>query len=136
MSTPYGPDSTGRPCRYCLAAYPTVADDTCMWEHRDEPRIYELATAMARIFQQPEPTDEQVCWFLSDADVVIDDFKPAPEEWKLHKLPDDFSEFSEFTARFQINGITYVVPDGEGHMLAIRLSTLRKQQRDAEREAS
>lgn len=122
-----------RPCRYCLAAYPILFDagdiSTCELTHRDEQRVYDLATAMARLFQQRHPTDEQVGWFVDDADAVVDDFDPVPEKWRLRKLPDT----SEFDCRFRINEVTYVVQAG-GHKskeLPVRLSRLRGWQREA-----
>jgi hypothetical protein len=129
---------TTRPCRFCLAAYPILFEDgdvtDCEFTHRDEQRVYDLAIAMAAVFQAREPTDEQVAWFLEDADAVVDDFDPAPERWRLHKLPDDFSEF---IARFQVNGVTYVLQDGDKEKtVPVRLSTLRHWQREANAEAA
>jgi hypothetical protein len=126
-----------RPCRFCLAAYPILFEDgdvtACEWEHRDDRRVYDLATAMAAVFQHRPPTDEQVCWFLGDADAVVDDFDPAPERWRVRKLPDDSSEF---VSRFRVNGVTYVLQDGDKEKTTpVRLSTYRSRQREAEREA-
>lgn len=120
-----------RPCRYCISAYPTVADEVCGVTHRDEQRVYDLAAAMARIFQPHPTTDERIGWFLQDADAVVDDFDPAPTTWRLRKLPDDFSEF---VARFRINGQTYVLRDGDGYVAPVRLSLLRQWQREADEE--
>jgi hypothetical protein len=54
-------------CSYMAAAYPTLdADDTCH-SHRHEDRIVTLARAMAVEFQRPDPSDEQIAWFLDDA---------------------------------------------------------------------
>ena len=126
-----------RPCKFCLAAYPILFEDgdvtACEWEHRDDPRVYELAAAMARLFQKRQPTDEQVGWFLGDADAVVDDFDPVPEKWRLRKLPD---KHLEFAARFRINDVTYVIQDGWGHITPVRLSVLRAAQREANREAA
>lgn len=123
---------TTRPCRYCLAAYPILFEagdvTACEWEHRDDPRVYDLAAAMARVFQPRPNTDEQVQWFLNDADAVADDFDPPPAKWKVRKLPDG----SEFIARMRINDVTYVLQDGEGKIPPVRLSTLRSWQREAE----
>jgi hypothetical protein len=129
---------TGRPCKYCLAAYPILFEDgdvtSCEFEHRDEQRVYDLAAAMARVFQAKEPTDEQVAWFLDDADAVVDDFDPAPERWRVRKLPDDFSEFD---MRFRLNGVTYVVQRADKEKATpVRLSTLRQWQREADAEAA
>jgi len=123
-----------RPCRYCLAAYPTVADEVCEYTHRDEQRVYDLATAMAALFQPRPVTDEHVGWFVDDADAVVDDFDPAPAKWRLRKLPDDFSEFD---CRFRINDVTYVVRPGEKEKVPpVRLSTLRAWQREADAAAA
>lgn len=117
-----------RPCRFCLAAYPAVAHETCQFEHRDDPRVYDLAAGLAAVFQ-PEPlTDEQVCWFLADADAIVDDFDPAPERWQVEQLPDD----REFVMIFTVNGETYVVQDGEGHVTPVRLTIFRQWQQEAE----
>ena len=128
-----------RPCKYCLAAYPILFEDgdvtECEFAHRDDPRVYALAAAMARIFQPRPNTDEQVAWFLQDADAVVDDFDPAPEKWRVRKLPDGKSD--EFTARMRINDVTYVIRDGcKEHVPPVRLSTLREWQREANREAA
>jgi hypothetical protein len=133
-----GEHTAGRPCRYCLAAYPILFEEgdttPCEWEHRDDPRVYDLATAMARLFQQRNPTDEQIGWFLSDADAVVDDFEPVPGKWRLRKLPDN--RYDEFVARFRINDVTYVLRDGCKEKVApVRLSTLRQWQRVADEEA-
>lgn len=127
-----------RPCKFCLAAYPILFEDgdvtACEWEHRDEQRVYDLATAMARIFQPRPNTDEQVGWFLQDADAVVDDFDPVPTKWRVRKLPDDYGEFD---ARFRINDVTYVLQaGGKEKTVPVRLSTLRSWQREANQEAA
>jgi hypothetical protein len=126
-------EAVTRPCRYCLAAYPILFEDgdvtSCEWEHRDEQRVYDLATAMAATFQHRPPTDEQVGWFLQDADAVVDDFDPVPEKWRIRKLPPG----SEFDMRFRLNDVTYVVQEGgKERANPIRLSILRAAQREAE----
>lgn len=117
-----------------MAAYPTVADEVCELTHRDEQRIYDLAAAMAAVFQHRPPTDEQTGWFLDDADAVVDDFSPVPEKWQVRTLPNDFSEFD---AQFRINGVTYVVQPGEKEkVLPVRLSIYRQWVREANEEAA
>jgi len=127
-----------RPCKFCLAAYPILFEDgdvtACEWEHRDDPRVYALAAAMARIFQPRPNTDEQVGWFLQDADAVVDDFDPPPEKWRIRKLPDGKND--DFIMRFRINDVTYVCRDGEDYVPPVRLATLRSWQREADREAT
>jgi hypothetical protein len=121
-----------------VAAYPILFEDgdvtSCEWEHRDDPRVYALAAAMARIFQPRPNTDEQIAWFLQDADAVVDDFDPPPEKWKLRKLPDGNFEFD---ARFRINDVTYVLQQADKEKTTpVRLATLRAWQREANREAA
>lgn len=128
-----------RPCRFCLAAYPILFEDgettACEWEHRDEERIYVLARKMASVFQQPGPTDEQVAWFLADADAVVDDFDPLPEKWKLRRLPEGSSD-DGFVMRFRLNDVTYVVQDGgKEREHPVRLSVLRAAQKQANEDA-
>ena len=128
-----------RPCKYCLAAYPILFEDgdttACEWEHRDEQRVYDLAAAMARIFQPRPNTDEQVAWFLQDADAVVDDFDPQPEKWRIRKLPDGKND--DFVLRFRLNDVTYVIQDGgKEKTTPVRLSTLRGWQREADEAAA
>jgi hypothetical protein len=123
-----------RPCRYCLAAYPILAGEECEYTHRDEQRVYDLATAMAAVFQTRPPSDEQIGWFLDDADAVVDDFDPTPDKWRIRNLPNDFREFD---CRFRINNVTYVVQPGDkSKPLPVRLSTYRGWQREADEAAS
>jgi hypothetical protein len=71
-------------CRYMQAAYPDLsAEDTCEGFHRHEDRVYNLARAIAAAVHECEPSDEQVAWFLNDADAVVDDFTPTPETWEV-----------------------------------------------------
>ena len=128
-----------RPCKFCLAAYPILFEDgdvsSCEFEHRDDPRVYALAAAMARIFQPRPNTDEQVAWFLQDADAVVDDFDPPPEKWRVRKLP--LGSSGEFIMRFRVNDVTYVVQEGGKEKTnPVRLSVLRAAQREANREAA
>lgn len=117
-----------RPCRYCVAAYKFDAQDCGFTHTTDEPAFYDLATAMACLFQQRNPSDEQVGWFLEDAENVYRDFSPTPDRWRLRRLPDSGYEF---VVRFRINDVTYVIEDGEGHIPPVRLSTYRQWQREA-----
>ena len=118
-----------RPCRYCLAAYPVLEGELCEDIHRDEQRVYDLATAMAAVFQQRPPTDEQVGWFLDAADAVVDDFDPTLNTWRVRKLPNDFREFD---CRFRINDVTYVIqPADKSEALPVRLSTYRSWLRES-----
>lgn len=116
--------TTTRPCRYCIANWagvttrnggtvilPEPAD--CEMTHRDDPRVYDLAAAYARAIHETDPTDEQISWFLGDADDVIDDFNPAPGRWTVQRLPSgDEDGFRGIDARMQINGEPYVALEG------------------------
>lgn len=122
-----------RPCQYCRAAYPDMAGEICEWAHRDETRVYVLAEALAKVFQDPDPSDEQVQWFLADADAIIDDFDPGPDAWPIENLPltpDDYD--SNFIMKFRCNGETYVVQDADFEPAhPVKLSTWRRWQREA-----
>ena len=121
-----------RPCRYCRANHGEYADaEMCEMTHqRPADEVAPLATALARIFQARNPTDEHIGWFMQDADEVIGDFDPTPDKWRVRKLPQ--SEDDEFLHRFRINDVTYVIEDGEGYIPPVRLSTVREQQREAD----
>jgi hypothetical protein len=100
-------------CSYMAAAYPTLdADETCRG-HRHEDRIVALARAMAVEFQRPDPSDEQIAWFLDDADAVIDDFAPAPEAWEITDHVTGPKEPAGIVDRFRINGVEYVLQDAD-----------------------
>lgn len=98
-------------CAYMRSAYPTLdAEDTC-GDHRHEPRIFALAKALAEVFQQPDPSDEQIAWFIDDADSVADDF-PGVTEWKIDS-PDAYPNEFGVEALLTINGRHYVLPESE-----------------------
>lgn len=100
-------------CQYMAAAYPTLnGDDTCS-EHRHEARVFELARALASEFQKPDPTDEQIGWFLDDADAVVDDFDPAPDVWEIAGLRSMPEELPGITNLLRINDVEYVIQDSE-----------------------
>ncbi len=123
-----------RPCRYCLAAYPILFENggtaDCELAHRDDPRVYALASKLASIFQQRNPADEQIAWFLQDADSVVDDFDPPPDRWRVRRLPEN-------DCRFRVNDVTYVCQSGgKGYSPPVRLSDLRQWQREADARAA
>lgn len=121
---------TARPCRYCVAAYDSDAE-MCGFAHEQPAEVLApLALAMARMFQTRHPSDEQVGWFMEDASAVADFFDPLPDEWTLRKMRPGRSD--EFTARFSVNGVTYVVENGEGHITPVPLDWLRASQRETE----
>ena len=98
-------------CRYMQAAYPDlIAEDTCQ-EHRHEERVYDLARAIAAEIHKCDPSDEQVAWFLDDADAVVDDFTPTPETWKVvnHGYPEEYG----LIHAMRINGTEYVIQDSD-----------------------
>lgn len=73
-------------CRFMAAAYPTLdAEDTCgkYGDHQHDEPTFSLARALAVASQHPEPTDEQVAWFLADAAAVVGDFAPATTSWQV-----------------------------------------------------
>lgn len=103
-------------CRYMRAAYPGMdAEDTCD-EHRHDEPTFALARAMAKAFQSPTPTDEQVGWFIDDAGAVVDDFDPVPLDWTVTEPELTRETGLDFT--FAINGIDYVIQENTsgGHV--------------------
>ncbi|TBL44264.1 hypothetical protein EYA84_02140 [Verrucosispora sp. SN26_14.1] len=116
-----------RPCRYCVANWTEIttrhkipgADpilpsaEDCEFDHRDDPRVYDLATAMARVMQDRNPSDAQIAYFLGDADDVVDDFDPTPDRWRVRKLPESARDHEQgIEARLRINDVTYVALEG------------------------
>lgn len=117
-----------RPCRYCVANWigmskrapgdvsvepilPTAED--CEFAHRDEPRVYDLARAFAKVMQDRRPSDEQIGWFLEDANEVVDDFDPTPDRWRVRKLPESAGDADDgIEVRLRINDVTYVALEG------------------------
>lgn len=141
----------GQPCRYCVAAVwgesttrsnlnraPNVPEPAdCEIAHRDDPRVYQLATAMAAVLQQRNPTDAQIGYFLSDADQVVDDFQPTPHMWRVHRLPArNKDQYEGIDVRLRINGVTYLALEGGKDIPGdlVRLATFREQQRQADAE--
>jgi hypothetical protein len=136
-TTPEGERVMSRPCRYCSAAYPEIAGEICDdGYHRDTQPLYDLAAAMAAVFQHRPPTDEQVGWFVDDAEAVIGDLDPLPAKWRIRRLPEN--NYEEFDCRFRVNDVTYVVQAGgkDCKALPVRLSTYRQWQREADAAAS
>jgi hypothetical protein len=137
-----------RPCKYCIANWagicssapgqdgrgpilPTAED--CAAEHRDDQRVYDLARAMAKVMQDRHPSDEQVAWFLADADDVVDDFDPPPDRWRVRRLPASANdEEQEIEVRIRINDVTYVALAGgkDCRGSVVKLSTFRSWQED------
>jgi hypothetical protein len=103
-------------CKFMRAAYPILdADDTC-YDHRHDEQTFALARAMAEVMQQPEPSDEQIAWFLNDAGAVVDDFIPVPSSWSVSKPKETREPGLDLT--FRINGIEYVIQENDsgGHV--------------------
>lgn len=133
----------GRPCRYCVARVAEIvgADSTiqatvddCEPWHRDEPVLYDLARAMAKVFAGRPVRDEHVGWYLEDAEDVVDDFDPPPDRWRVRRLPSQANDSdSGIEARLRINDVTYVAlaggKDSRGSVL--RLSDYRSWDKEA-----
>jgi hypothetical protein len=124
-------------CRYMEAAYPTLdAEDTCGYAaHRHDTQTFALARALAVAAQDPNPSDEQIAWFLEDAAAVVDDFDPTPATWNATepRLADEPG--LEFT--MTINDVPYVVQTG-GHKEPahpLRRSTWEEWNREADEDA-
>ncbi|GAA1812583.1 hypothetical protein [Nesterenkonia flava] len=107
-------------CRYMGAAYPDLTGaDTCEGFHKHTPEVFHLASLLASLFQQnPAPTDEQIAWFLNDADAVI---RQQPvlatiggtigievERTTGRRLPPGCTD------QFNVNGVEFVIQDSEG----------------------
>lgn len=118
--TDHTPESVAvEQCRYMAAAYPTLdPSETCgdFGDHRHDEPTFTLARAMAEVFQNPSPSDEQIAWFLSDATAVVDDFDPKPESWQVTGLEPVDEPGIEFT--LTINGVEYVIQENDsgGHV--------------------
>lgn len=134
-----------RPCRFCIANWagmtgklggepilPTAED--CRFDHRDDQRVYDLARAMASVMQRRNPSDEQIAWFLGDADDMVDDFNPTPERWRVRRLPASAGDPDDgIDIRLRINDVTYVGLEGgkDSRGSVVRLATFRSWRNDA-----
>lgn len=99
-------------CKFIEAAYPTMSGDPMMCAgHRHEPRVFALARVMATAFQKPEPSDEQIAWFLDDADAVVDDFPREQSQWVI--VDGGEPKESGLTHQFTLNGVAYVLQDSD-----------------------
>ena len=128
-----------RPCKYCIANWAGITSkgghepilpevEDCEFAHRDDPRVYALARAFAKVFQDRVPSIEQISWFLEDADEVVDDFEPAPEKWSVRRLRACKTDQEQgIDVRLRINGVTYVGLEGgkDTRGSVVRLSTFR-----------
>lgn len=105
---------TTEQCRYMAAAYPILAaEDTCGWaDHRHDEPTFSLARAFAVAFQTPDPSDEQVGWFLEDAASVVDDYDPPPAAWVVTEPQLTQESGLDFT--LTVNGKPYVIQES-GH---------------------
>lgn len=139
-----------RPCKFCVANVAghlarigstvqiTATAEDCELDHRDDPRVYALARALAKAMQARVPTDEQISWFLGDADEVVDDFDADVEKWSARRLPAAKNdEFDGIEVRLRINGVTYVgLEGGKGiRGSVLRLAEFRQQVAEANRVA-
>ena len=101
--------SATEPCQFTVAAYP---GEEC-FDHRHEDRVFDLSRALAAaIHKNADPTDEQVAWFLADADAVVDDLDPTPTDWVTTAATPSDEPGLDFT--LTINGRPYVVQDNGG----------------------
>ena len=103
-------------CCYMVAAYPTLdVDDTCgkYGDHRHDEPTFSLARVMAVLFQKPDPSDEQIAWFLADAAAVVDDFDPTPSEWAIEERPVGEEDSFNLDFAFALSGVEYVVQQAE-----------------------
>lgn len=118
-----------------LGGVPLLPDvEDCQFAHRDDPRVYDLARAMAKVMQDRSPSDEQVSWFLGDADDVVDDFDPAPEVWQVRRLPSSANDPDDgIDIRLRINDVTYVGLEGgkDSRGNVVPLKTFREWRNDA-----
>lgn len=89
---------------------------------RHTPQTVELARAFAVCCQQPDPTDEQIGYFIDDADAVIDDVGPSP--WIIERLDTSGGEqcrpdCARYDSAFLVNGRHVLAIDaGEGYVEA------------------
>jgi hypothetical protein len=66
-----------------------------------------LAGLLAATYQETnEPSDDQVSWFLDNANAISADVGPRP--WMLQRL----DPLRGYDAAFSINGVICVVPEG------------------------
>lgn len=93
-------------CRYCVAAWPGVFDERGC-EHNE--RHGEVARQIAsRVHETPDPTDEQVGWFMDDAVeicAIVPDEHPVVTRWNPNSL------------RLTVSGHRFVVADEGGGLL-------------------
>lgn len=117
-------------CAYMVAAYPDLtASDTCDGFHDHTEPIFALARALAVVFQNEDPTDEQIAWFLNDAQAVAsksgDDTSGS---WEVghSELPNprgcDFA--------LTVNGVEFVLPAGEWDPTVPELRSAWLEERD------
>lgn len=137
-----------RPCRFCIANWAGITtrrfageparepirpdpDDCGMAHERNDQTLYDLATAFARACCGTRtPSDEQIGWYLSDADDVVGDFQPPPERWRVRKLPASRNDDEQgIEQRLRINDVTYVALEGgkDCRGQVSRLATYRAQ---------
>jgi len=94
-------------CRYHIAAYGEIGLG-CADRHGD--REAEVARQLARRIHETEPTDEQVGWFMDDADgvcQVVPDEHPVVTAWNPN------------TMRLTISGYRFRVADEGGGLLFV-----------------
>lgn len=120
------------PCRFCVASVgQEIADEWCDHDDANESFV-SLATALGRLFQKQEPTDEQIGWVANDAWSICEDFETMPPEWRVTRAPEAKSDqYDSIVCRIKVNLITYVFQDSPEPDPPVRLSTFRQWQREA-----
>lgn len=95
---------------------------------------------MAKAFQGTRtPTEEQIGWFLADANDVVDRFDPPPDRWRVRKLPESAADHERgIEVRLRINGVTFVALEGgkECRGSIMPLATFRQHLREAGQEVA
>ncbi|MDI1288691.1 MAG: hypothetical protein PSX37_01910 [bacterium] len=105
-------------CEFCRAAWPSLTGDDFF--HGDDPRLPDIARALADVAQGPNPTDEQVGWFIDDADAIVGDWPGHPGPWVItdwnHSPTDPECPEESWVGidlTFTLNGVPYVIQESE-----------------------
>jgi hypothetical protein len=85
-------------CRWCRAAWPTVDGFPCDHTEWDG----QIAAALAAQIHGPNPTDEQVGWFIEDG-ALVSGYIKEPCELSIRKLRGTRTH----DPRFSINGLIF-----------------------------
>ncbi len=102
-------------CRYMQAAYPDMSADHVCSEHSHTTDVFALATALAAVFQQDPPSDEQIAWFLNDAQAVVEDYlahEGSPFMWRVQRDTDS-PKPPGVIDMLKVNNVQYVIQDSD-----------------------